>query len=77
MMKKEKAKAPVSTREQAIDDACKALAASSSWHRKDEDEDKQDAVVDLLTNLMHYCAEHNWEFDDLVETANDHFQEEN
>lgn len=64
-------------RTQAIEDTCKALSASTNCDpRRDAEEDKKDAVVDMLTNLMHYCAEHEWEFDDLVETANEHFEEE-
>ena len=68
---------PMSKADERIDSVCKALAAATNCDpRRDEEEDKKDAMVDLLTNMKHYAEKHGWDFDELVETADKHFEVE-
>lgn len=68
---------PMSKEDERIDAVCRALAVSTSCDpRRDEEEEKREAVIDLLTNLQHYARKHNWDFEDLLQTAQGHFTEE-
>lgn len=38
--------------------------------------DREDAVTDLVTNLMHYCNRHRIRFRDCARRAKDHYRAE-
>ncbi len=40
------------------------------------DEDREDRVTDLLTDLMHYCLREEFGFTELLEQAQSHFNAE-
>jgi len=52
-------------------EAKKVLAKDSDFKY-----DPKASLVDLLTNLMHYCNEAGLDFDDSVRVAKDHFSYE-
>jgi hypothetical protein len=67
----------MSKADERIDSVCKALAAATNCDpRRDGEEDKKDAVVDLLTNMKHYAERHGWDFEELTEMADNNFEAE-
>lgn len=51
----------------------KAKNALKTYHDGD---DLQSPVVDLITDLQHYCKKHNIDFDNALTIANGHFRTE-
>lgn len=55
------------------------VAAASGYHQKWQrlvEGDREAVLVDLLTDLRHFCANHNLDFDAANETASRHYQAE-
>ena len=61
-----------SRREEAVESTTRALKASGI----PEGNDVCEAVSDLLTNIMHYCASNGQEFGEVVTSATDNFEHE-
>ena len=49
-----------------------ALVTLIDYHQNSE----RDNVVDLVTNLIHYCHTNDYSWKDILETATNHFNEE-
>ena len=63
-------------REEALEDAEKALVATAGKDNLASGEDKQDAVTDLLTNIQYYCESNGLDFVELLDAACQHYDEE-